>query len=135
MDINDLKQNPEQIKSLISLLSSLLDTESNDTPAEQTEKPSSKMKTRHRKVKQTTENTVATSAKNLFLDMPERNMHKEDVEIDKKLSKYPPTKRSRKTSLIKVVCRVCGKKEDIVPGLLFDTPDRYKCNKCSKTAG
>jgi hypothetical protein len=131
MDINDLKNNPEQIKTLISMLSSLLDS---NNPTEPEEPPApSKIKTKRKKINQ--KNVGSDSSKNLFLDMPEINMHKEDVEIDKKLTKYPPTKRNRKVSLVKTTCRVCGKTEEISSNLLFDTPDRYKCNKCSRAAG
>lgn len=131
MDINDLKNNPEQIKTLITMLSSLLDSTGSTDSDSQDSVP--KIKTKRKKINQ--KNVGQSTSKNLFLDMPERNMHKEDVEIDKKLTKYPPTKRNRKVSLIKATCRVCGKTEKISSNLLFDTPDRYKCNKCSRTAG
>ena len=62
-------------------------------------------------------------------------MHKEDVEIDKKLFTRPPVPRARKFKFIKAICRVCGKKEDVNPMTLTDSLDRYKCNKCSGAAG
>ena len=67
--------------------------------------------------------------------MPERNLHKEDVQIDKMLQKVPPVSRNRKTSFVDVCCRVCGKKEKINASLLFEAIDRYKCNKCSINPG
>ncbi len=67
--------------------------------------------------------------------MPERNMHKDDTKIDKMLSQYSPTQRTREFSLIDVVCRVCGKHDSINPALAYDSGNRYKCNKCSKIPG
>jgi len=72
---------------------------------------------------------------NKFLSMAEKDMHKDDIEIDKKLAKFPPVSRARDFEMIDVVCRVCGRKETISPSLLFDAPDRYKCNNCSTSAG
>jgi transposase-like protein len=67
--------------------------------------------------------------------MFEKNMHKEDVEIDKKLAKHPPSARSREFTPVEVTCRVCGKTEEVNPSLIYDAPNRYKCNKCSRTPG
>jgi hypothetical protein len=72
---------------------------------------------------------------NKFDAMPEKTMHKDDLKIDQALSKYAPTSRSREFSLINVVCRVCGKKDEINPALIYDSGSRYKCNKCSTTPG
>ena len=72
---------------------------------------------------------------NKFDSMMEAHLHKEDIEIDKKLKKYDPTPRTRNFDPAKVVCRVCGKKEEINPALLSDTVDRYKCNNCARSAG
>jgi hypothetical protein len=66
--------------------------------------------------------------------MPERNMHKSDTKIDKKLNKYPPTPRNRPFKAIDVVCRICGKKESVNPKIIPESADRYKCNKCSSSA-
>ena len=66
--------------------------------------------------------------------MPECGMHKEDVEIDKKLQKYPPTARNRPVNFIDVRCRVCGK-HDSVSENLVDSAERYKCNNCSRSPG
>jgi hypothetical protein len=71
---------------------------------------------------------------NKFLSMRESSMHKSDAEIDKKLSKYPPTQRSREFKLVDVRCRVCGKTEQVPPGLV-ESINRYKCNKCSTSPG
>lgn len=76
-----------------------------------------------------------TDSYNRFDAMPEKTMHKDDSKIDKVLSKYAPTSRSREFNLINVVCRVCGKKDEINPALIYDSGSRYKCNKCSTTPG
>ena len=73
---------------------------------------------------------------NRFDKMSEKNMHKTDTEIDKKLwANNMPTDRSgRKYQPISVRCRVCGKEDQVSP-FLIDSTDRYKCNKCSGAAG
>jgi len=120
---------PEQIKKMIAMLQSML-------PEDESEPEISKNK------ENTPNNTIRTinrkpqpSTVNKFDQMMEASLHKSDIEIDKKLAKYDPTPRLRKFNFIKVTCRVCGKSEDISPSLLSDTPDRYKCNKCSRSAG
>lgn len=71
---------------------------------------------------------------NKFDSMSESGMHKDDVEIDRKLRKFPPTQRSRNYKPLKIRCRVCGKEELINPTLV-ESVERYKCNKCSTSAG
>jgi lysyl-tRNA synthetase class I len=66
--------------------------------------------------------------------MAEYRMHKDDVLIDKKLNKLPPTQRARNYKPLKVKCRVCGKTENINPSLV-ESIERYKCNRCSTSAG
>lgn len=74
------------------------------------------------------------TTKNLFEQMSEYRMHKDDIAIDKKLNKFPPSQRSRNYKPVKVKCRVCGKEEKISPSLV-ESVERYKCNKCSTSAG
>lgn len=121
----------DDIKQLIAILQRGLSD--NNTASSETVQDTSKhtpIKTKRKK------GTPANQQKvNKFDDMREKNLHKEDVEIDKVLSRYPPTNRSREFSMIDVSCRVCGRKEQINPALLYDTPNRYKCNRCSKEPG
>lgn len=131
MDLNQLTQNPEQIKQLITLLQSLLPTET-DTSVSSDNKTTSF-------VAKETDTNISSKTKysqhtNKFLAMPEMNMHKEDAELDKKLAKHAPVARSREYDPITVLCRVCGKKETINPSLV-ESVGRYKCNKCSSSAG
>lgn len=72
---------------------------------------------------------------NLFLNMPEANMHKQDVEIDKLLAPKHLTSRNRPSTLIDVTCRVCGKNERVSRSLVPESSNRYKCNECSKGVG
>lgn len=132
MEINDLLKNPEQIKSLITLLQTLVDAQGVTQQLEQDE-PAPK-KRRKNKIAGTKAN-ASSKRENKFLDMPERNLHKEDTEIDKKLHKLPPTPRSRKFQQIRAVCRVCGKTEHVNPGYVTRELDRYKCNKCAGVSG
>ena len=71
---------------------------------------------------------------NKFEKMTEFTMCKEDVEIDRKIKKPPPTARNRPFDYIKVQCRVCGKKDKVAPTLV-ESIERYKCNKCATGAG
>lgn len=122
------EMNPDQIKQLIGLLQQML-PESKQT---KTKKPKTVKKqsgvTRSKK-------SVEKHRENKFLSMPEMSMHKSDALIDKKLNKFPPTPRSRGFSLVKVVCRLCGKTEEISPKLVPESSDRYKCNRCSSSEG
>lgn len=71
---------------------------------------------------------------NKFLNMREASLHKDDTIIDKKLSKLPPTQRTRSFEYVNIKCRVCGKEEKVIPALA-EARDRYKCNKCSTSPG
>ena len=132
MDLNELAKNPEQIKALIGLLSSLLPDQSsakdNDKEDDQDDAPDSVIKTK--KAKQNKKKFV-----NKFVSMPEAKMHKDDIEIDKLLQVHPPTARQRDANLVKVQCRVCGRKETVAASLATESRGRYKCNTCSTNAG
>jgi len=133
MDLNELMKNPEQIKSLIQVLQTLLPESTGYRNSEEEtegseEEFSAPIKTRGSK-------TRPKQAKNKFTDMPEHNMHKEDVAIDKKLAKFPPVSRARQFEMVEVKCRVCGRTETVSPSLVFEGLDRYKCNNCSTSAG
>jgi hypothetical protein len=147
MDPNEILKNPEQLKSLISLLQGLVDqveqTKNDEEEPKNTRvapsKPSSTIKTKNRqkvggnnsiKSKKTKPDNI-----NQFEKMSEFRMHKDDCAIDKKLSAVPPVARMRDFEFVDVVCRVCGRKESIAPTLLFDSPSRYKCNNCSTQSG
>jgi hypothetical protein len=124
MDLENLSQNPEQIKQLIGLLQSLLPQE---------EKPT---KTRKTSKKNNSGQKPTKADTNKFLAMPEMIMHKEDtLKFDKKVVVQPPTPRLRSYNAIEVTCRSCGKKDKINPVLLVDSVERYKCNTCSTSAG
>jgi hypothetical protein len=122
MDLN--LNNPEQIKQLIAALQMLLPK----GEAEEEPMQDSKIRTK-------TSRSTNKVGKNLFSDMPEKNMHKADIEIDKKLNVHPPTVRNRKFQFVDVVCRTCGKKEKVSPAIVPESVDRYRCNKCSSSAG
>lgn len=128
MDLNF--NNPEQIKQLISLLQQMLpsdDKKSNqDDEDDSFESPIKTKSARSGKNK---------NRKNKFLDMQEKNMHKEDIAIDKKLAINSPTPRNREFTPVDVRCRSCGKTEKVSPAIVPDSVDRYKCNNCSTTAG
>lgn len=129
MDLNDLAKNPEQIKSLIAILQSILPDESKN----QTKDPEPKKRSKS-KLKTKTRQSGNEDFENKFLDMPEKDMHKSDSKIDKKLNVHPPTPRTRSFNTVDVVCRSCGKKESVSPQVVPDSVDRYKCNKCSSSA-
>lgn len=87
---------------------------------------SSKIKSKKLSVKQ--------RSKNKFDTMPESRMHKDDTAIDKKLIVSPPTQRNRSYQPVNARCRVCGRVESVNPSLV-EAADRYKCNRCSASAG
>lgn len=120
---------PEQIKQMITMLQSML-PESSATTSVAKEDNNYESVVQSKKVKAT-----KAPRPNKFVDMPERNMHKEDIAIDKKLAVHPPVPRARQFSSVDVQCRVCGKKETVNRVLLPDSLERYKCNKCSSSAG
>ena len=76
-----------------------------------------------------------TKSTNKFDQMLEKSMHREDIEIDRKLAQHPPSIRAREFSPVEATCRVCGKVEQVNPALIYDAPNRYKCNKCARTPG
>lgn len=116
MDIENIIKDPDKIKELISVLQNML-------PQEE-----SVIKTKKTKAK-------PNGTKNKFEELGLHKLHKEDSKIDKILNKNPPSPRNRKAKIISVKCRVCGKSEKISSSLLYDAPDRYKCNKCCSGAG
>jgi hypothetical protein len=132
MDPNELLNNPEQVKLLISMLQSLLppQAEQNDT-----NKNVTKSTIGQSKIKKSKKNKSATATTNKFESMAEFRMHKEDTVIDKQLAKHAPVERTREFEFVDVVCRICGRKESVPPHLVFEGPTRYKCNRCSATSG
>jgi len=122
---------PDQIKAMITMLQGMLPSE--NPPTVNTEESV-----------QSQENTIKTAPSrkinqgqfvNKFDAMMESKLHKDDCVIDQKLKQFDPTPRTRNFKPLTVKCRVCGKTESINPSLLVDTPDRYKCNSCSRSAG
>jgi lysyl-tRNA synthetase class I len=112
----------DDIKQLIAILQKgLTDQEDDDIVEEPVKRTPPTKKKKKRKA-------------NLFENMTESSMHKDDVEVDRKLRKFPPTQRSRSYRPLKVRCRVCNKEENVNPSLV-ESVERYKCNKCSTSAG
>jgi hypothetical protein len=132
MDLNELVNNPDKIKDLINVLQALLPKDSDPIQSQESEEEFvDPIKTRGSKKfsKQRPES-------NKFLSMPEKDMFKQDSEIDKLLNKHPPISRNRPTATnVDAVCRVCGKKESVSSALVGESPSRYKCNTCSTSAG
>lgn len=121
----------DDIKQLIAILQKGLtdDTNSDDDIVE----TQPKTKTKRTKSKNSGKSTKEKRA-NLFERMSEFGMHKEDVEIDRKLAKHPRTQRSRNFTPVTVKCRVCGRDESVNP-VLVESKERYKCNRCSRSPG
>jgi hypothetical protein len=137
--------NEEQIKNMIVLLQTMLSSKSvEDKKPESTaevKKPEKKKKTNKQNVsdkKNKPKNKYGYQSSpddNKFLSMSEANMHKDDARIDALLCKHPPVARSRTFEYVDVKCRLCGREEKVSPGILTDSPSRYKCNKCSAIQG
>jgi translation initiation factor 2 beta subunit (eIF-2beta)/eIF-5 len=121
----------DDIKQLIAILQKgLIDEDPDQSQENSKPKPKKQIATKN------TQKTKKGNRqyKNIFESMPEHNMHKDDVLIDQKLKRFPPTQRSRNFKPLSVKCRVCGKTETVNPSLI-ESSDRYKCNKCSSSAG
>lgn len=121
----------EDIMALIAILQKGL----TDEPKEKTKTTKADNKVVKPKTKKKRGKVEAESGVNKFVSMGFDRLHKEDCEIDRKLSQSPRTPRREKFEFIDVICRSCGKKEQINPALLYDSADRYKCNKCSTSPG
>lgn len=132
VDINNLDS--EQINQLIYMLQKMLpdSKEENQSAKSKKTKPVKKKNTNPIRSKKLNSEEIR---ENKFLDMPERQMHKSDSVIDKKLNKFPPTPRGRSFQYIEVKCRLCGKSEKVSPKLLPESLERYKCNRCSSSEG
>ena len=125
---------PDQIKQMITMLQSMLPSDSVNT-IEETQQEETPVE-ENSIIKTVTPKVVKKkNFTNQFDQMMESKLHKADCAIDKKLSQFDPTPRNRNFNALKVQCRVCGKNEEINPVLLTDTPERYKCNRCSRSAG
>jgi hypothetical protein len=118
----------DDIKALIAILQKGL-VDDDDSEEEQAQKAAVKKKS-----KTSTPKPKKKKAINKFNNMAEFGMCKEDVEIDRKIKKPPPSARNRPFDFIKVQCRVCGKSEKVAPTLV-ESIERYKCNKCATGAG
>ena len=111
----------EDIKQLIAILQKgLSDVDDNIKSVKKTNKQKTK---KNRSV------TV-----NKFDQMSEKNLHKDDIEFDKKVTKLPPVPRTRQFKPVPVKCRSCGKEELVNPAVI-DSVERYKCNKCCGNPG
>lgn len=120
--------NNDDIKQLIAILQRGLENTDTNTLDKENIKPVRKPRTSHKK------STTQKKATNKFENMPEFNMCKEDLEIDRKIRKPPPSERKAPFQYLKVRCRVCGKEDNIAPDLI-ESIERYKCNKCATGAG
>lgn len=127
----------ETIEQIVDLLRSLVEDEPEIEEVKPAKKKTIKKKTTRKKSSAArTRNTATakTTSTNKFDSMPERNMFRDDVAIDKKLNVQPPSPRTRSYSTIDVTCRSCGKSESLNPALVHDAT-RYKCNTCSQAGG
>lgn len=127
---------PDQIKAMITMLQTMLAVQSQvDNTESDTEENNDTPAFGVVNAKTTNSNQKTKQRPNKFNSMPEKNMHKEDIAIDQKLSVQPPVPRARPFKTLKVVCRVCGRNDEVNPSLLVEGPTRYKCNQCSTSAG
>lgn len=124
--------NNDDIKALIEILQKGL--ESDEEPQATIKTPKTRAKKSTTKKKNNINNKQSKKSTNKFLTMREKDMHKADTLIDQKLKVAPLTERTRQFKPIHVQCCMCGKQEDVNPVMMQDR-SRYKCNKCSATAG
>jgi hypothetical protein len=123
--------NNDDIKQLIAILQKGLETE-DDQPIAKPKRKRAKAVKKHTKTFDNNEKVKEI----LGIDL--KSLHREDIDIDKKLSGSRNNNyKSKRTpiKLVDVTCRICGKREQISPTLLFDSPSRYKCNSCCSSPG
>ena len=126
--------NNDDIKQLIAILQRGLSDQDDQETEPQVEKVKKSNKNKNNiKTKKT--KISQDDSSNKFIELGFDKLHREDIAIDKVLRKGPPTPRRRKLSQTKVRCRVCGREETINASLLYESPDRYKCNKCCSSPG
>ena len=114
--------------ALIAILQKGLTDEEEELQYKEAPTPTKKKTTK----KKTTKNPPRV---NKFDSMPEKDMHKELTEIDKVLwGDRKPIPRTRKSTMTKARCRICGKTENVSSSLV-DSHERYKCNKCAACSG
>ena len=127
--------NNDDIKQLIAILQRGLSSDVNDEYEQHNAQEHIDTKPKKRAIKTKKVKVDDISHSNEFDSMQEKHMHRDDIEIDKKLSTYAPTIRNRKFNKVHAVCRVCGQSEEVSPSLLHEGPSRYKCNKCARSPG
>lgn len=120
----------EDIKQLIAILQKGLVEDEDSSVDLPLKKNPNNIKTKKSRATKTIQDS-----ENKFISMGFHNLHKEDIAIDKALRKNPPSPRNRKAKFVEVTCRSCGKKEKISHSLLYESSDRYKCNKCCSSPG
>lgn len=127
--------NQDDIKALIAILQKGL-VDDNDDVIEETSQPKlvKKKRSQNRIIKTTKKAKKTKKSINKFNSMAEMNMHKEDCAFDRKVLKNDPVPRRSTFIPVSARCRVCGKSEKVDPSLV-ESIDRYKCNKCSSSAG
>ena len=122
-----------QIKQMIGMLKAMLPEEKEEAVAAETNV--SPLINTNTPIKNAGPSYRSGKHYNKFDDMMESRLHKDDTEIQKKLSQYPPVPRNRSVSMVNATCRICGKTEEVSASLLYEGEARYKCNSCSRGSG
>ena len=73
--------------------------------------------------------------KNLFDEMPQKNMHKDDTEIDRALAVEDITPRNRQSSIVSVVCMRCDEEKQMSASMVPQEKERFICNNCQTRGG
>lgn len=126
--------NQDDIKALIAILQKGLSNEDSVIDEQSRPKTVKKKRAQHQTLKTTKKAKKTKKSTNKFNSMAEMNMHKEDCAFDRKVLKNDPVPRRSAFIPVSARCRVCGKSEKVDPSLV-ESIDRYKCNKCSSSAG
>jgi hypothetical protein len=124
---------PAQIKQMIGMLKAMLPEDKEEAVAVKTDV--SPLINPNTPIKDAGPSYRTGKHYNKFDEMMENKLHKQDTELQKKLSQYPPVPRNRSVSMVKATCRICGKSEEVSASLLYEGEARYKCNSCSKGSG
>jgi len=123
---------PAQIKQMIGMLKAMLPEDA--TAVKGTKEPQQTVN-KSVPIKNAGPAYRSNQHYNKFEDMAEKEMYKQDTEIQKKLSQYDPVPRTRQATMVDAICRICGKTETISAQLLHEGAERYKCNDCARGSG
>jgi hypothetical protein len=138
-------QDPKDLQQIIDLLSAEQLEDLKKILSSGSKKPNKKRRGRGKRKKTQTPPSAKTVDKSSFLDgisltPDEQKEMGEASQFDKERGLDRPKNdgiipQSPSFQKVPIQCRICGKSFDISPSLIPPERNRFKCNKCSCSAG